>query len=307
MTRSSPGLEGSSGSRFVADFERSRWSLVVVLVAVVTLVACTGGGDEGDSPGPSVQAGDWEVDPTATAEVDHEAGTILLPMDRYWLTEAETAYLLSARSLAVNLCARDAGVVGHWEMIEAWEPENRRYGVWVRSVAERYGYSLPMRGDDFVPNNAEVDGTAVYEECAASDPDTTQFNFEGIRPAFDIATVTLGMSDAAFASAAAEEIFADWGACLAEHGLERDTSSETPWMVAGTSDDVTESNIAAAIVDVDCKASVDFIQRIADIEAGYEQPIVDEYQSEFEEMRAEYDAMLELARQYLDENAPAGD
>lgn len=304
MTRSSSGFERSS----VPGFGRSRWRLFAVLVAVVMLVAaCTSGSDEGGSPGPSAQGGDWDVDPTATAEVDPEAGTIQLPMDRYWLTEAETAFLLSARSLAVNLCAQEAGVIGHWEMIEAWEPENRRYGVWVRSVAERYGYSLPVREDDFVPNNAEVDGTAVYEECAATDPDTTQFNFEAIRPAFDIATVTHGMSDAVFASPAAEEVLADWEQCLAEHGLARDTSSETPWMVAGTTTDLTESNIAAAIVDVDCKASVDFVQRLADIEASYEQPIVDEYQSEFEEMRAEYDAMLELARQYLDENAPSGD
>ena len=59
-----------------------------------------------------------------------------------------------------------------------------------------------------------------------------------------------------------------------------------------------------AIIDVDCKTEVDYIQRLANIQAQYEQPIVDKYANELETVRREYDELLALAQAYTGTNAP---
>ena len=47
-----------------------------------------------------------------------------------------------------------------------------------------------------------------------------------------------------------------------------------------------------AIIDVDCKAEVDYIQRLADLQAQLEQPVVDRHAQELDQVRREYDDLL---------------
>ena len=100
-----------------------------------------------------------------------------------------------------------------------------------------------------------------------------------------------------------EQVLEEWESCLAEVGLRRD-QSRSPWAVAGTTTDPTEANIRTALLDLDCKDRVDYVARIAAVEAAVQAPIVQEHLAELQQMRAEYDAMLADARAYLGENAP---
>lgn len=279
----------------------------VSLAAAAILVAAVGCSES--RPDVTEQATgstrEWVTDPTAVSEVDAASGTIVTPLDRYALTDAEYALIDSASSLAVYHCAAAQGVEGGtWTEIPSRGVGDRRYGVWDRALVERYGYDLPDR-PTVVGNNTVVSALETYEACG-EDPDVAQFNLSKIKPAFDVGSEVDGLVDAVLRSPEAEAVFNEWGACLEQNGLTRDLDHEsgTPWVVLGADTNRSEESIRMAIIDVDCKTEVDYIQRLANIQAQYEQPIVDKYANELETVRREYDELLALAQAYTGTNAP---
>ncbi|NCT91881.1 hypothetical protein GXB85_13095 [Cellulomonas sp. APG4] len=181
---------------------------------------------------------------------------------------------------------------------------DRRYGVWFEPEAERYGYGLPVAEPPSEATPALSDAQlAEIEECATEDEVVRAFNFEGIRPGFDYAEAMTGrLSDDAFATSEGRQVFAEWEECLAEHGLQRNPSV-SPTNIRGTSLEPSEQNIRVALLDVSCKAEVDFVARLAAIEAELQAPVIAEHLRELEEWRQEYDTALDAARTYLRENA----
>jgi hypothetical protein len=276
--------------------------LAVVAVVLAATTACA-------ANEPDATAG---VDPALLrADIDTEAGAIALPLQRFALTDREQGELFAAQGAAFAQCAAQEGV--------SWTPADpsafdlgasRKYGVWFRPEAERFGYGLPNEvataGDQAdagatapEPTAAEL---AVYEECNASD-EVQQFESTTVRPGFDYAEETTGLSEASLNSENAQAVFEDWEACLAESGVhvQRD-GAQSPWTIEGTTTDVTESNIRIALIDVTCKEDTNYVQRLADIEATLQAPIVEEHLAELQQMRTEFDEMLDSARQFLAEN-----
>jgi hypothetical protein len=250
------------------------------------------------------------VDPAVVrAEVNPDSGSISLPLDRFMLTEPEQYEIFAAQGLAFDSCVAEAGVpVEPRGSSTVGATASRRYGVWFRPEAERYGYGLPdslmpdagaaVEADAEAPTDAEM---AVYEQCNGSD-DVQRFESTRIRAGFDYAEETTGLTDRALSSDDAQDVFSEWKSCLAESGLTVD-ETRSPWAIAGTSLEPTESNIRAALMDIACKERTDYIQRLADIEAAMQAPIVEEHLAELQDMRAEYDDMLDDARQYVAEHA----
>lgn len=214
----------------------------------------------------------------------------------------------SAQALAMSRCAAAAGVPADREDADDTSSfgASRRYGVWYRPEAERYGYGLPF--NDSGESEAESTATgvrideetlAVYESCGRSRA-IRRFESARIAPGFDYAEEVTGLSEQALSSEDAETVFADWEACLADHRLTVD-HSKSRWWIAGTTLDPTESNIRVALLDIECKESTRYVQRLADIEGELQQPVIANHLAELQEMREEYDAALEQARDYLAE------
>lgn len=261
----------------------------------------TGSASEADGLRPS---GAWEFDESATAEVDRQAGTIELPLDGFDFTREELAVVDSAATLSIYLCAEAAGVEGG-----TWEPyevsplpprDERRFGVWVRQYAETYGYALPPAPD--VPlNNAVEEARDVYVECAENGDIGWP---EDLPSGDDIAADLDGIEAQIFAAPDGVAVQAEWEACIEESGLQRDLEDPAPFSVVGEGSEVNEEQIRMALADVTCKEQVNYVERLADLEAGFQQPVIDEYIDELSAQRAEIDRIVEDSRQYLALNAP---
>lgn len=276
-------------------------SAALMLCAVTGLSACSG-----DQEPEATRAAGFD----RSAEINLETGTIVLPVERFMPSRSELDELMSARALAMAECSTEQGLPTTYEPVHLSQGSDRRYGVWFRPEAERFGYGLP----DLDSGEPEVaDGGAVgalegesalqiYEECGKS-PDVASLNFEHISPAFDYQEVFGGVTEQAQESEAAQEAFADWEACLTENGLQRDTSV-SPWAVEGSSQEASEANINIALVDIQCKEDTGYMERMAEAEAAVQAPLIEEHLPELAEMRAEYDSALETAREYLQANAP---
>ncbi len=256
----------------------------------------------------------------ATADVDFEAGTIVLPAERFLMTAAEELEVNTLSQQQLDQCVRDHGyeVVSTPAVIDT--EGDRRYGTWLVQEAELYGFAPPSVGrgegeQGVAPDRPrDSDGHPIYprgdirnadmdviEECHES-PDVLRFVTYTIEPAFSYGAEIGPLMDEALGSAEGKQVFADWEACLEEHGLERD-ESRSPYSIRGATMDVTEQNIAMALVDVQCKTDVELVQRLADLEAELQAPVVARYFKELTAMRAEYDAVLEDARAFLASDA----
>lgn len=279
---------------------RATHSGVALLVLGPCILGIAGCGDGAEATAPSPHA-TYERDATAKAVVDATTGSIVLPIDAYFLTPTERTEIGNARALAMSLCAEQKGVTVPWEAKPPLQETSRRYGVWVMEEVQRFGYAVP---DEIIPTAPPPDASgtiddslAVFEECNSSDPAVVALRYEQIRPGFDVSRLD-GISAAALGTPDANEVFSEWETCLHAAGLQRDTSI-SPFAIQGATLDISEANVRIAVLDVQCKEQTNFVQRLADIEASIQGPIVTEHESELLEMRSEYEAVLDEARSFV--------
>lgn len=270
---------------------------------LVSVAGCMpNSGDEG-----SGDSDNWKFDPSARAEVVRETGSITTPYDAYWYSASELADLQSAESLAIFLCAEQKGVVGGtWEPYEPIEidPRVRTYGIWVRKLVEEYAYQLPPMTPPPPPNNSVEGATDIYLECVNEGPEAERWVLPTMPSAMFLAAELTAASDQVFLSTEGLATQSDWESCIEEAGLQRDHSQSAPWAIIGADDAVTEETLRIALADVTCKEQVDYVERLADLDAGFQQPIIDEYVDELAAQRADIDRIVADARDYLAKNAP---
>jgi hypothetical protein len=286
-----------------------RQASVAASVALVLLgtSAC------GDASSDLGSADEIQPDFTANATVDRGSGEIILPIQSYYLRQDEARQVDDARSLAMRGCAVERGLdEPAWRASDPELGGSRLYGVWLLEWVEKFGYEVPTTPRGQALADAELDSEpytaeqlAVYDACAASDA-VLLFSERSAWRDIPIGTVLTELSNIALSSEQARSVFSDWEACLATRGLERVGTEEDPYGIVGASLAITPQNISIATADVTCKDEVDFVQRLADVEAAYQQPVVDRYESELSAQRADFDELVTRARQYLTDNAPTG-
>ena len=286
-----------------------RGPVAALSLALIAVVPGCGTGDPDRPLGVPLASVD------ATADVDAEQGTIVLPAERFLLAEAEHVEIDAAGQVGLDQCVRDRGfdVISNPRGMTAGS--DRRYGTWVLQEAEKYGFAPPSDahgtgehqtgpasggGDDgegrYRPGDIRNVDVEILLECQEA-PGVTRFDTRQIEPAFDYGGEIGPLMDEAFASVEGQQVFTDWEACLVSHGLERD-EERSPYSIRGASMEATEQDIAMALVDVGCKTEVGFVQRLADLEAALQAPVVARYFKELTAMRSEYEAVLEDARRF---------
>ena len=91
----------------------------------------------------------------------------------------------------------------------------------------------------------------------------------------------MGAIEFATSSDTYREVFAEWQQCIEQHGLTpADDVEDGGWIEGIDLLVLEEKNIRAAVVDVQCKDKVNYMQRILDVAAAYQGPIIAEYEAE---------------------------
>ncbi|WP_369374476.1 hypothetical protein AB1046_09010 [Promicromonospora sp. Populi] len=285
------------------------------VAALLALGGCTALGDQSPDPSGSAEKGTANYvpnpdSPFAKADVDPESGTITLPVDRYFPTEGELRTVHDARGLAMAACAAESGMEVPWRPGIPEIGGSRLYGVWLSDSVAEFGYAVPTtpERDAALARDADAepytDGELqILDECYAR-PEIQELSEEAIPLTIPLGTEMTGVSDAALDSAEGQRVFADLDVCLQDAGLERMPHVDR-YLIRGTSQEITEQNIQTALKEVECKTSVEFVARLAAIEAQYQAPVVEKYEYELAELRADFDALVERARQYLSAHRPA--
>jgi hypothetical protein len=231
-----------------------------------------------------------------------------MPIERYDLSLTENGIFITANDLAMARCMKDAGFADSFPFVDRRNPAvdtDWRYGVWVRSQVARYGYGqVPPspRGKLLRALNAKGFTPAAGEAYQACLPKLKQ---QGLMLP-DLPDDTAGGPDAPkvldgadpLDSDAAKAVVKEWTDCLRSRGVSP-PAGDARWFPAGVTSAPLEEQIRVGLIDVGCKEEHRTVQRLADIEASYQQPLIERDEARLVQRRRELDALLDRSRKYI--------
>ncbi|WP_029069047.1 hypothetical protein [Jonesia quinghaiensis] len=290
-------------------------------VGLVILGLMTSCSSKQSAPSDDVEVSDVR-DKSFKAEVNESTSQVQLPIDDFLFTDDELRESDSAVLLELSLCMNSEGYPASWSPAETGiEREWYRYGRWNKDYAAKLGYtdissvegSSPalISEQKFLKEFAEVVNSAEYDKAQTKCSSTNSEVRSVMRTMKELSEELVQMREQSYflmmETDDAQQILAEWEECLKVSGLERD-ESVSPFAIKGVSHDVAdEDSIKAALADVKCKEEVHFIQRLADIEASFQGPLVQKYQSELVAAQEEIDETITSNREYLKLNAAKGE
>lgn len=262
--------------------------------------------------------------PVEAAELDATVGEVVLPFDRFAMTSWEEDVLMSATGATINVCAADKAVETKTVL-----PTDKRvhdeiyasehyFGPWTEAQANRWGFVPPMTDADLFyngieggPQNApeamflseEHNYTPEDEEVIGECRDSSSW----VDLSASLTSESPWLTDYPIFEETWKEheeavrIIGELSQCLTDNNLV--PLKETPWLPTGSQSNlIDEEQIDMAVTVVDCKKSLDFTQRIANVEASLQQPLVEKYSREMQEHRSAIDEMMPQAEKLIAEH-----
>jgi hypothetical protein len=195
---------------------------------------------------------------------------VTLPYEAFQPTAADLANLRYALSLTVAACMSKHGlpypVVKPQvsRALNAWA----KYGVWRADDARRFGYSPPTTVQ---PHSFELStGQRRQEAVCLALPEAQPLKVSYYLSPEVMQQYQFMRLGNIVASDEAMPVMHAWRACLSQHGvplppvIKKDYTSV--WMAWDLEDATPQQRIVAAVADVRCKDSVDFVRTLADLE-----------------------------------------
>lgn len=263
-------------------------------------------------------AGAPQKDTSARALLDSKTGAITLPIDAYQflqIPEGSEARILIRQANAVTIaeCLQTQGFTfdsadEYLQKLRTEGIENRRYGFWDVQRAATYGTSSAQSTyTQSITKETQRKGPeweAAYNRCQGQLPDVVAAvtpNETTVNSANEqlINRVKTEAAQAAQSDAECQRARDDWGACLKEHGL--GPNSDEGWTSTQLSnpDLDEEGRIRVATQEAQCNQDVQLSQRLGDLEAAYQQPLIEQNQQALNEAKAERDEKLEALKEYV--------
>ncbi|MFI9486978.1 hypothetical protein ACIG47_11360 [Promicromonospora sp. NPDC052451] len=286
--------------------------ILTCLAVTPLLAACTS-----DDPADQASSG---LD--LSADLDRQSGAIVFPADRLKMTRSDVETLDSAYSFAVAACAKDLGV-DYSPFAPNDEPlydASNYFGVWLEKYAQEFGFVAPMTPADMAANGVKG-APSVTEHAPGAGPESAQLSDDDraqLEPCFtseeasrfDAVSLAgaapwngpLGQIDAEFFGyPEAEEVVADYDDCLKANGLQ--PQPDTPGFARGAdSREISAEQIELALKVVACKDEVDYVQRLADVMADKQAPIIEDYATEMVAQKEKTDQVVAEAEAYISEH-----
>lgn len=242
-----------------------------------------------------------ERDTSRKAVLDYSKNYIHLPLDEYALDELTLRTVSTAWHTLMSECYAHHGQSYAVPSIDTPEPGGL-YGNWNVEYAKKYGYSHnESRGSD---DSASDDINARCQEevkAAFSDVelDEKEYRFVG----------ELNSQAYTYASQTDEwkNIRSEWWTCLRERGLtpregERDwTSEESAHLMTSSqgNEEAKPEEIRLATIEAECNQKVGMAQRLGDIEASYQGPLIEKNQAKLNQLKEEKEKRVAKAREII--------
>lgn len=248
-----------------------------------------------------------EKDESARAIFDVENDRVILPLDAY-NTDGKDEYYTKALELARKKCFDEHGQ--HYKMFVRTEGSGRNfgrtYGIWNVEYAQKYGLHEPNESNTLdlsSPAPSSDPGKDVSTECYQRASD--EMAKIGEIP-FGSATYRRVETDARNAAGDQQlkkSLDDEWKRCVKDKGLTPDsemTVKEEKNIPHSTTP--SEEEIRIATIQAQCNQDVGRSQKLYDLEAQYQKPLVAKNQAALENELKEFKRRDEQFKQYVLDN-----
>ena len=242
-----------------------------------------------------------ERDTSRKAVLDYSKNYVHLPLDEYAFDELTLRTVSTAWHTLMSECYAHHGQSYAVPSVDTPQPGGL-YGSWNVEYAKKYGYSQKeSRGPE---DSASDDiNTRCQEEVKAAfsdvELDEKEYRFVG----------ELNSQAYTYASQTDEwkNIRSEWWTCLRERGL-TPREGESDWISEESAHLMTSSpgneeakpeEIRLATIEAQCSEKVRLAQRLGDLEASYQGPLIEKNQALLNELKAERDAKIAKAREII--------
>lgn len=242
-----------------------------------------------------------ERDTSRKAVLDYSKNYVHLPLDEYAFDELTLRTVSTAWHTLMSECYAHHGQSYAVPSIDTPQPGGL-YGNWNVEYAKKYGYSQKeSRGSE---DSASDDiNTRCQEEVKTAfsevELDQKEYRFVG----------ELNSQAYTYASQTDEwkNIRSEWWTCLRERGLtpregESDWMSEESAHLMASSQGKEEAKpeeIRLATIEAECNQKVGMAQRLGDIEASYQGPLIEKNQAKLNQLKEEKEKRVAKAREII--------
>ena len=253
--------------------------------------------------------------------LDRQSGAIIFPHERFTLSLKEQDILNAALTYSMRECVTSQGI-SYSPVSGGWDPiydASNYFGVWTTTMAERFAFVNPMTQADMRANGVTINGVPIPDSTAPPPAwASNNFNSDEALTAidgcltlpesarFDSLQFTPGpwaaefgnVSDRAPQTQEWKDAVGEYRQCLLDKGIEPDPEGELG-VVGQNSGTIDAEQISLALEVVACKDQVKLVERLAGQIAAFQAPIIDEYATDLVAYRAQLDAVVAEAREYL--------
>lgn len=281
---------------------------IVVLIACGVIFASL----TGCSPGSSEE--DLVKDTTYKATLDYKNNVITKPLSEYQVNEKQVAAYNTAHSIIFNQCLQERGYsyprYAPYKELEG----SREYGMWNPEYTEKYGFGIT---DSLVSKQKNEDEKLnkipeeFMQECYDKNKNTldeinVEENSDSVARRLYVQSANAAKNDPEWKSAREK-----WWQCLADKGL-NPIKQDNSW---GTEEDealaiekdqgnpaIQEENFRLATIEAKCSKDTDMAQKLADLEAAYQGPLVKENQAALNAEKEELNKRVQKAEDFIARN-----
>ncbi|QHC59861.1 hypothetical protein [Rathayibacter sp. VKM Ac-2760] len=262
--------------------------------------------------------GATKPDDSAHAYLDSVSGEIVMPLDEYafYGRHADHQVFKAAARAVIVECVKSKGFTtspARTQPDPATDLDDRTFGLWEEQRAARYGFDFATSPMDIALENARAAGgvqwSAAYDACNQDDESVVDA-MGAVTPPQDerLNSVVSRLESEARTKARKDERWhrarEPWEQCLKDAGLTPQTgedylTKQSYELLGNEGAGSSEEGIRLASIEARCNTDTRLTQTLADLEAAYQQPLIDANQAALNEEKERKQQLLEAARAYI--------
>ena len=241
-------------------------------------------------------------DTSFKAQLDYENNYITLPLDEYDRSDQAEDITVRASLLILKECYAKKGY--DFEILEnGWvSGDASQYGLWnVKHAANHFTSSKVREEQSRIYESIPEDVKASCREEHREELDALKFDEEKYRP---VGRISGEAYQRAQGDPEWKKARSDWWDCQREKGLTPRTgdgewSSQETANLNADDPKVLEEVIRLATIEAQCSEKVRLAQRLGDLEASYQGPLIEKNQAKLNQLKEEKEKHVARAREII--------
>lgn len=243
--------------------------------------------------------------PEYKAKIDYPNNLITLPLDEYDYDDASRVVINEASARIMQICYVSKG---YSDAVPVFydDPHNNIYGAWNVEYAKKYGYFNKEKARE-AEQTIEKIPKDIRRQCRKESANQLkEVEYENDNDSF-----AYRLRQEAYASAKSNpewnKVRSEWWSCLESNGLtprkdDQAWSSQEAFNIGLSSkseEEKTQESIRLATIEAECNQKVGMAQRLGDIEASYQGPLIEKNQAKLNQLKEEKEKRVAKAREII--------